>query len=33
MTLQNERKIKGTADKNGLKDVSCEQGLLTQLDH
>ena len=26
MKLQNVRKIKGTADKNGLKDVTCEQG-------
>ena len=26
MTSQNVRKIKG-ADKNGLKDVKCEQGL------
>ena len=27
MTLQNVKKIKGAADKNGLKDVMCEQGL------
>ena len=25
--LQNVRKIKGAADKNGLKDVTCDQGL------
>ena len=28
MTLQNIRKIKGAADKNWLKDVMCEQGLI-----
>ena len=27
MMLQNMRKIKGAADKNELKDVTCEQGL------
>ena len=33
MTLQNLKKIKGAADKNGLKDVTCEQGLtLTDTD-
>ena len=26
MTLQNVRTIKGAVDKNGLKDVMCEQG-------
>ena len=31
MALQNVRKIKGAADKNGLKDVTCEQGFTVLL--
>ena len=27
MTLQNVEKIEGAADKNGLKNVTCKQGL------
>ena len=27
MTLQNARMINGAADRNGLKDATCEQGL------
>ena len=28
MTLQNVRRIKGAADKNGLKHVTCEQSVI-----
>ena len=31
MTLKNVKKIKGCADKNGLKNVTCKQGLMAVL--